>query len=142
MKVVCETLGVARSNAAMRAAGRLAKRRGRPPLPQDELLANIKAVIAEMPSYGYARVWAVLRRKARAEGRAPVNRKRVYRVMRVHGLLLHRHAGGSEERRAMMARSSSINQTCAGVRTASRSAATTPRKCVSPLRSTAATERP
>jgi putative transposase len=99
MKVVCETLGVARSNTAMRAAGRLAKRRGRPPLPQDELLANIKSVIAEMPSYGYARVWAVLRRKARAEGRAPVNRKRVYRVMRVHGLLLHRHAGGSEERR-------------------------------------------
>ena len=78
MKVVCETLGVARSNAAMRAAGRLAKRRGRPPLPQDELLANIKAVIAEMPSYGYARVWAVLRRKARAEGRAPVNRKPRY----------------------------------------------------------------
>src|SRR5487761_1424797 len=52
-----------------------------------------------MPSYGHARVWAVLRRKARAEGRAPVNRKRVYRVMRVHGDLLHRHAGGREERR-------------------------------------------
>ena len=52
-----------------------------------------------MPSYGYGRVWAVLRRQAIAEGRQPVNRKRVYRVMRVHGLLLRQHAGSHEERR-------------------------------------------
>lgn len=32
-------------------------------------------------------------------GRALVNRKRVYRVMRIHGLLLLRHAGGADERR-------------------------------------------
>ena len=40
----------------------------------------------------------VLRRDAIAEGRAPVNRK-VYRVMRIHGLLLLGHAGGADERR-------------------------------------------
>jgi putative transposase len=56
-------------------------------------------VIANMPSYGYARVWAILRREAIAEGRGPANRKRIYRVMRAHGLLLQRHAGGHEERR-------------------------------------------
>jgi putative transposase len=39
-----------------------------------------------------------LRRKALAEGRPPANRKRVYRVMKVHGLLLDRHAGGVERR--------------------------------------------
>jgi putative transposase len=99
MKAVCETIGVARSNVAERAAGRSPKRRGRPPLPDGELLERIKAVIADMPSYGYARVWAVLRRDAIAEGRAPVNRKRVYRVMRTYGLLLLRHAGGADERR-------------------------------------------
>lgn len=99
MTAVCDTFAVARSNVAARAAGRPSKRRGRPPLPEDELLADIKAVIADMPSYGYARVWAVLRRKAAARGQAPVNRKRVYRVMRAHGLLLHRHAGGGDERR-------------------------------------------
>jgi putative transposase len=99
MKVVCETIGVARSNVAERVAGRPLKRRGRPPLPDDDLVADIKAVIAEMPSYGHARVWAVLRRQARAEGRAPINRKRIFRVMGVHGLLLRRHAGGNEERR-------------------------------------------
>ena len=73
-------------------------RRGRPPLPEEALLAEIEAVIADMPTYGYARVWARLRRKALAEGRAPANRKRVYRVMKVHGLLLDRHAGGIERR--------------------------------------------
>jgi putative transposase len=99
MKTVCGTIGVARSNVAERAAGRTPKRRGRPPLPEDGLLADIKAVIADMPSYGYGRVWAVLRRQAIAEGRQPVNRKRVYRVMRVHGLLLRQHAGSHEERR-------------------------------------------
>jgi len=103
MTAICETIGVARSNVAEQAkrwaAGAPPKRRGRPPLSDDALLADIKTVIAGMPSYGYARVWAVLRRKARAQGCAPVNRKRVYRVMKVHGLLLQRHAGGVEDRR-------------------------------------------
>jgi putative transposase len=99
MTAVCETIGVARSNVAERAAGRSPKRRGRPPLPEGPLLADIKAVIADMPSYGYARVWAVLRRQAIAEDRQPINRKRIYRVMRLHGLLLNRHTGGHEERR-------------------------------------------
>jgi putative transposase len=98
MKTICETIGVARSNVAARAAGRTPRRRGRPPLPEDELLAEIRTVIADLPSYGYARVWAVLRRRAVVEGRQPANRNRVYRVMRVHGLLLHRHAGGGERR--------------------------------------------
>src|SRR4051794_2631001 len=71
--------------------GRLSLTRG--------LLDEIKAVIGEMPTYGYRRVWAVLRRAAKAEGLQPPNHKRVYRVMKAHGLLLQRHAGGAEERR-------------------------------------------
>lgn len=102
MSTVAATLEVARSHLAarlaQRTAGRSPQRRGRPPLPEEALLAEIETVIDDMPTYGYARVWARLRRKALAEGRAPANRKRVYRVMKVHGLLLERHAGGVERR--------------------------------------------
>ena len=141
MKAVCETIGVARSNVAERAAGRSPKRRGRPPLPDAELLERIKAVIADMPSYGYARVWAVLRRDAIAEGRAPMNRKRVYRVMRVHGLLLLRHAGGADERRhdGKIAVAQSNLRWCSD---GFESLATTAKRCASPLRSIVATARP
>ena len=65
MTAICEAVGVARSNIAARTAGRPQRRRGRPPQPEDALLARIKSIIAEMPTYGYARVWAVLRREAR-----------------------------------------------------------------------------
>src|SRR5437660_10610697 len=77
---------------------RAKKRIGRPPLPDDKLVAEIKAVIAELPTYGYRRVHAILKRQALAAGLTPPNHKRVYRVMKVHGLLLDRHAGGVERR--------------------------------------------
>src|SRR6188472_4404457 len=44
------------------------------------------------------RVHAVLKRQALAAGLKPPNHKRVYRVMKVHGLLLDRHVGGDERR--------------------------------------------
>ena len=88
MKTVAEVIGVSRSNLADRLQERCKKRIGRPPRPDDELVSKIKAVIAELPTYGYRRVHAVLKRQALA----------VYRVMKVHGLLLDRHVGGDERR--------------------------------------------
>jgi putative transposase len=99
MKTVCEVLGVARSNITVRARAPVAKPLGRPPQPDADLVDEIKAVIGEMPTYGYRRVWAVLRRAAKAQGHQPPNHKRIYRVMKAHGLLLQRYAGGAEERR-------------------------------------------
>jgi putative transposase len=99
MKTVCDVLRVARSNVAIRFKAPPAKPLGRPPQPEAHLLAEIKAVIGDMPTYGYRRVWAVLRRAAEAQGLQPPNHKRIYRVMKAHGLLLQRHAGGAEERR-------------------------------------------
>lgn len=99
MTVVCETLTVARSNIVDRMKGHVSKARGRPPLPDEDLLCEIKAVIAGMPTYGYRRVHAILRRNARAGGRQWPNAKRVYRVMRLHGLLLKRHTGDADARR-------------------------------------------
>ena len=98
MKTVAEVIGVSRSNLIERMRERAKKRIGRPPLPDDNLVAEIKAVIAELPTYGYRRVHAILKRQALAAGLKPSNHKRVYRVMKVHGLLLDRHAGGTERR--------------------------------------------
>ena len=65
MTTVCEVLGVARSNIAERAKAPIDKPRpGRPAQPDDELVTAIGAIIAEMPSYGYRRAWALLRRAA------------------------------------------------------------------------------
>jgi len=99
MKAVCEVLEVARSNIAVRNKASIAKPLGRPAQPDADLVGEIKAVIAEMPTYGYRRVWAVLRRTAEAQGFKHPNHKRVYRVMKAHGLLLQKHTGGLEDRR-------------------------------------------
>ncbi len=97
MKTVADTLGVARSNLAVQvASAKVLRRRGRPPLPDAALLAEIKAIIAELPTYGYRRVHALLRRQREQTDAPAVNVKRVYRVMKVHGLLLQRHSGAGD----------------------------------------------
>lgn len=73
--------------------------RGRPPLPDGELVADIRLLVADLPTYGYRRVHALLRHQAEKTGRAAPNSKRVYRVMKVHGLLLQRGREPREERR-------------------------------------------
>ena len=97
MKTIADTIGVARSNLAAKKTA--LRQRGRRPQPETELLAEIKQVIAGQPTYGYRRVHALVRRHWRDEGGVPVNLKRVYRVMKTHGLLLQRHTGGGVERR-------------------------------------------
>ena len=97
MSAVAAALGVSRPHLSSRQ--RTAPRpRGRPPLPDAALLAAIQTLIADLPTYGYRRVHALLRRQAEQEGRPAPNVKRVYRIMKVHGLLLQRHAGGEERR--------------------------------------------
>ena len=54
-----------------------------------EILSAILDIISDMPSYGYRRVWGILRKQRRTEGQPPVNAKRLYRIMREHHLLLH-----------------------------------------------------
>jgi putative transposase len=100
VKTVADALGVARSTLAEQAdTSPSEERRGRKPQPESELLAEIQEIIAAMPTYGYRRVHALIRRR-RAQHNAPaVNVKRVYRVMKAHGLLLQRHSGDGAERR-------------------------------------------
>lgn len=54
-----------------------------------EILSAILNIISDMPSYGYRRVWGILRKQRRTEGLPPVNAKRLYRIMREHHLLLY-----------------------------------------------------
>jgi len=96
MKTICDILGVARSNVHVRARRPIAwrdQRRNREPRDDDALVAEITGEVAALPSYGYRRAWAMVNRRRDAEGRARVNHKRVYRVMRDHRLLLRRHTG-------------------------------------------------
>ena len=52
MKTVAEVIGVSRSNLAERLQHSLPRRIGRPPLPDEELVAQIRAAIAELPATG------------------------------------------------------------------------------------------
>ena len=70
-----EVLGVARSNITVKARSPVAKPFRRPPQPVADLVDKIKAVIREMPTYGYRRVWAVLWRATKAQGLQPPNHK-------------------------------------------------------------------
>lgn len=54
-------------------------------LSDNELLALIKSVIAEKPTYGYRRVCSILKHRIGAE--TPINHKRIYRIMKQHSLL-------------------------------------------------------
>lgn len=92
MSRVSQTLGVSRSNVLERRDG--ARRRGPQERPGDvELAAAIRRLVDARPTYGYRRIAALLKRERRSDGLAPVNTKRVYRLMQKHGLLLKRHTG-------------------------------------------------
>jgi len=73
VKVVAETLGVARSNLIDRLNNRTKPRR-RYYKAQDAALALlITTLVAARPTYGYRRITAILNRQLRSEGLAPVN---------------------------------------------------------------------
>ena len=61
MKAVAEALGVARSCIAPSVRAAVPRRRGRPSLPEDDLGARIKDLVAELPTYGYRRIHALAR---------------------------------------------------------------------------------
>ena len=90
MKVIAETLGVSRSNLHDRLTGRAKPRRRYHKAQDAVVLPLIQRLVAERPTYGYRRITAVLNRLLRAEGLAPANHKRVYRIMKRNNLLLAR----------------------------------------------------
>ena len=93
MKTIAKTLQVARSNVIARQKQDRPVR-GPQTRPGDvELTADIRRLVDQRPTYGYRRIAALIKRERRSAGQEPINAKRVYRLMRKHGLLLQRHTG-------------------------------------------------
>lgn len=87
LKAVARALGVARSTLHYRAKEcRLSRTRPEHDAP---VLADIRCITDDRPSYGYRRVTAMLRQL----GHPPTNHKRVYRLMKENQLLLERFTG-------------------------------------------------
>lgn len=92
MKAITDTLEVCRSNQyeKMRRSDRARfYSRG----DDGHYLQLIREITDERPTYGYRRVTAILNRGLRQAGQTIVNHKRVYRIMKIHNLLLPRHTG-------------------------------------------------
>ncbi len=90
MKVMAETLGVARSNLIERLRGRTKPRRRCHKAQDAAVVPLITTLVAKRSTYGYRRIAAILNRQLRYEGLAPVNHKRGYRVMQIHNMRLAR----------------------------------------------------
>lgn len=86
VKLVSESLGVSRSQLTARIKQAKEDKEARRRRIHTALVERIKASISDLPSYGYRRVWALLRRQAEPV----VNVKRAYRVMRDYDLLLEK----------------------------------------------------
>src|SRR5207247_7926754 len=82
LTVTCEVLRIARRTAYYVARARPASRHHRTADPM--VLEQIRAVTNSRATYGYRRVWAMVNRTFRAG----YNRKRIRRVMQLHGLML------------------------------------------------------
>ena len=93
MKAVADTLAVARSNLIERMSRRAKSRRPYRKAGDDELLALIHRLVDERPTYGYRRIRRLINRQRKADGKPPVNGKRVLRIMQANKLTLERHTG-------------------------------------------------
>ena len=80
MKAVADTLAVARSNLIERASRRAKSRRPYRKAGDDELLALIRRLVDERPTYGYRRIRRLInrQRKANGIGHAPTRRGTIF----------------------------------------------------------------
>jgi len=88
-------LRVARSNVAERVSrGSIWRdQRGRRATEDPQLVEQLRDLATQRPTYGYRRLWALLRRLRARLGQSLVNAKRVYRLAKANRLLLQRHTG-------------------------------------------------
>ena len=95
MKPVSEALGIARSNLIERLAAPPQPRSSYAKADDEWLLPEVRKLVDKRASYGYRRITSLLNKILAREGKARVNHKRIYRLMRRNQLLLQRHTGKS-----------------------------------------------
>ena len=93
MKRVAGTLGVSRSQLIVRLKGARKLRSAYRMAEDAELLAPLRSLVDERPTYGYRRIAALMNRERLKTGLPRLNHKRVYRLMSQNGLLLQRYTG-------------------------------------------------
>ena len=93
MRRVAETLGVSRSQLHERLRHGSKARRSYRKSEDAQLLAPVRRLVDERPTYGYRRIGALLNRERLQAGLPRLNHKRFYRLMAQNGLLLQRYTG-------------------------------------------------
>ena len=93
MKRVAETLEVSRSQLTARLKGQSRPRSRYRKADDAEILAPIRSLVDERPTYGYRRIGALLNRERLRNSLPRLNHKRIYRLMAQNGLLLQRYTG-------------------------------------------------
>jgi len=76
VKVVADTLGVARSNLIQRLKGITKPRQCYHKAQDQEVAPRIVALVSARPTYSYRRITAILNHQLRSEGLAPCSRQR------------------------------------------------------------------
>ena len=90
---VADTLSVSRSQLHTRLREG-SRPRGRYQKTEDaELLASVRTLTDDQPTYGYRRIWALLNRQRENAGLSRLNHKRIYRLMSQNGRSLQRYTG-------------------------------------------------
>ena len=93
MRRVAQTLGVSRSQLHERLRHGTKGRAGYRKEEDLPLLDPLRRLVDERPTFGYRRIGAMLNKERQISGLAPLNHKRIYRLMAQNGLLLQRYTG-------------------------------------------------
>lgn len=94
MKTVADTMEVSRSRQHERKKqGGTSRKRYYTKAEDHGYLSLIRQITDERPTYGYRRVTALVNRHLGKYNHRRVNPKRIYRIMKMHNLLLQRHTG-------------------------------------------------
>ena len=93
MKSVAEALEVSRSQLSARLSGERKPRSTYSKVGDADLLAPLRSLVDDRPTYGYRRIGALMNRERLKNGQPRLNHKRIYRLMSQNGMLLQRHTG-------------------------------------------------